>query len=99
MFHHGQENDISFAGEFSTPRLRHQIDAFCRAARENDFVCASRADVIRDALAGSLVSFSRAPTQSVQAAMDICVVVFVKILDRLDYWPRLLRGRCAIKIN
>src|ERR1041385_2673212 len=99
MFHHSQKNDISFTDEFSTPRLRHQIDALCRAAREDDFVCASSADVLRDALPRVFVRFSRAPTQSVQAAMDICVIVFVEILDRFDYRPRLLRGRCTIKIN
>src|SRR2546423_8006039 len=60
MFHDGQKNYVAFANEFPAPCLRHKINALSRAAREDDFVRASRADVIRDALPRVFVSFGRA---------------------------------------
>src|SRR4029450_2938842 len=99
VFHHRQQDHVSFANEFSTPCLGHQVDAFSRAARENNFVGTCCADVLRDALPRALVSFCRARTQRVQAAMYICVVVLVKIPQRLDDSARFLRARSAIEVN
>ena len=85
--------------KFSAPRLRHQIDALCRAAREDDFVRTCRADVLRDAPPRVFVRVGRAPAQRVQSAMNIRVVVFVKIPQRLNDSARFLRGRSAIKVD
>src|SRR5205823_1118165 len=81
------------------PGLRHKIDALGRPAREDDFLSTRRADVLRDALPRLFVSFRRARTQRVQAAMHIGIVVLVKITKRVDHCARFLRSRSAIKIN
>src|SRR2546423_2560690 len=59
MFHDGQKNYVAFTNEYSAPCLCHKINALSRAAREDDFVRASRADVICDALPRVFVSFGR----------------------------------------
>ena len=41
MLHLGEQNHVAGAKKFSAPGLRHEIDAFGRAAGENDFVRAS----------------------------------------------------------
>ena len=46
-----------------------------------------------------LISVGRAPAQCVKAAMNICVVVLVKISNRIDNRARFLRTRSAIKVD
>src|SRR5690349_24408369 len=99
MLHHSEKNHVSFANEFSAPGLSHQINALCSATREDDFIGACRADVLRDAFSRSFVSFGRTPAQCVQSAVNICVVALVKISNRFDDWTLLLRSRRAIKID
>ena len=99
MLHHSQKNHVSFTDKFFAPGLRHKIDALGRPAREDDFLSTRRADVLRDALPRLFVSFRRARTQRVQAAMHIGIVVLVKITKRVDHCARFLRSRSAIKIN
>ena len=41
MLHFREQNLVAGLDVFAAPRLRHQIDALGRAARENDFVVAS----------------------------------------------------------
>jgi hypothetical protein len=90
MLHHGQKNHVSVANKFSSPRLRHEIDAFGRSAGKNDLVRIRCADVFGHTPPRIFVSFRRTRTQSVQTAMDIGVVVLVEILNRLDHRSRLL---------
>src|SRR3982751_4551096 len=99
MLHHCQKNHVTFAEQFFAPRLRHQIDALGRATREDDFVRTGRADVLRHALARVFIRVSRAPAQRMQSPMNIRIVVFVIITQRLNDSTRLLRSRSAIKID
>src|SRR5262245_58700747 len=98
MLHHGQQDHVSFANEFSTPRLCHEVDALGRAAREDDLVRTCRADVLRDASPRAFIRVGGAPAQRVESAMHIRVVVLIKIPQRLDHWAPLLRTRSAIKV-
>ena len=93
VLHLGEQNHIAGAKKFSAPGLRHEVDALRRSAREDDFVRACRAQIIRHALARSLVSFGRARAQFVQTAMHIGVVVFVIMPQRLDHRARREPGR------
>jgi len=99
VLHHGQKNHVSFADELSAPRLRHQIDALGCAACEDDLVRTRRADILCDALPRAFISFGRTSTQCVKSAMNIRIVVFVEISQRLDDGARLLRTRSAIKVD
>src|SRR5262249_51260461 len=99
MLHHRQKNHITLANKFSAPRLGDKIYTFGRAAREDDLVSTSRADVFRDTTPRVFVSFRCARTKSVQAAMHIRVVVFVKLPHRLDHRARLLRSRSAVEVD
>ena len=90
VLHHRQEDHIPFADKFSAPRLSHEVNAFGSSARENDFLGARRADVLRHALTRFFVSLRRTRTQRVQPAMHIGIVVLVKIAQRLDHRARFL---------
>src|SRR5437899_5709226 len=99
MLHFREEDHISFANKLSTPCLRHQIDAFGGATREDDFVSACSADVFCDSLPRFFVSFRGARAQRVQSAMHIGVLMLVVAPKRVDDGARFLRGRSAIKID
>src|SRR5438094_3380355 len=99
MLHHGEKNHVSFAYKLLAPSLSDEIDALSRSTRENDFLGACGADVLRDALPAVFVSFGRARAQRVQPTMDICVVVLVKLPKRLDDGARFLRSRRAIEVD
>src|SRR4029077_456515 len=85
--------------KFSAPCLSDKIDALGGSTREDDLVRAHGADVIRNTLPRVFVSFRRARTQCVQSAMNVGVLVLIKIPKRLDHRSRFLRGRSAIEIN
>src|SRR4029434_1135857 len=76
-----------------------QIDALSGPACEDDFVCARRTDVLSNTTPRFFVSLCRARAQSVQPAMDICILMLVKIPKRLDHRPRFLGGCRTIKID
>ena len=99
MLHFRQQDDITRAKKFPAPRLRHQIDAFGRPAGEDDLVGRRSADVFRDVLAGSFVSFRRARAQLMQAAMHVGVVMLVVIPQRIQHRLRLLRCRGAVEVD
>src|SRR5262245_42243470 len=98
MLHHGQKNHVPFAKEFFAPRLRHEIDALCRATREDDFVRTRRTNVLRNALPSVFISFGGTAAQRMQSTMNIRIVMLVEIPQCLDDGPRLLRTRSTIKI-
>src|SRR5205814_3469071 len=99
VLHHRQQDHVSFTNEFSAPRLSDEINALGGSTREDDFLSTRGANEIRNALPRFFVSFRRARTQRVQPAMNICVVVFIKIPKRLEHYARLLRCCRAIEIN
>src|SRR5262245_2475409 len=99
MLHHRQKNHIPFTDKFFAPRLRHQVNALGSTTREDEFVRTRRADVLCDSLPSVFVSVGRAPAQCVQSTMNIRIVVFVEISQRLDDSARFLRTGSTIKVN
>ena len=65
MLHHGEKNHVSFAYKLLAPSLSDEIDALSRSTRENDFLGACGADVIRDPLTRFFISLCRTRTQRV----------------------------------
>src|SRR5206468_3287872 len=94
-----EKDYVSFANKFPAPSLGDEVNALGSTARENNFLCVRGADVFRDTPSRFFVSFSRARTQRMQPAMDIRVVVLVKIPKGFDHRARFLRSRGAIKID
>ena len=99
VLHLGEQDDVAGAEKFSAPRLRHEIDALRRPAREDDLVRARRAEVVAPRLPRALVRLGRARTQLVQAAMHVGVVVLVVVAQRLDHRARLLRRGRVVEID
>ncbi len=60
VFHFGEKNHVVGPEKFSAPRLRDEVDAFRRPARENDLVRARRVEIVRHALPRALVGLGRA---------------------------------------
>ena len=92
VLHFRQENDVAFANKFSAPCLGHQINALGGPAREYDFFGARRADVFRNTPPRVLISFCRARAQSVQATMNICILMLV-IMSEAPRSPPAVSGR------
>src|SRR5437667_9250190 len=99
MLHHRQQDHITLTNKFSAPRLRDEIDALGRSAREHDLVCTRCADVVCDAPPRFFVSLNCARTEQMQPTMHVGVLMLVKIPERLDHCPRFLRGCGAIEID
>ena len=81
------------------PSAGHQVDAFGRAAGENNLGGLAGVEEARRAVAGGLEGDGRAAAQFVDAAMDVGVVAAVKLVHGLQHRERLLRGRGIVKIN
>ena len=84
---------------FAPHEARDEIDAFGRAARENDFVGAFGVDEFRGAGARGFKRVRRAVAQLVDAAMDIGVVVLVIMHQRVNHRARFLRRGGVVEIN
>src|SRR6266404_1229693 len=97
MLHLREKDDIPFADEFPAPSLRHEVDTFSGAAGEDNLVGSRGAEVARQTLSRSFVSFRCARTQLVEAAMDIGVFVLVVMSKCIDHSPRFLRRSGAVK--
>src|SRR6201989_3445537 len=99
MLHLGEKDYISRAQKFPAPGLSDEIDAFGRAAGEDDLVRTGRAEVLSDAFPRIFVRLGRARTQLVQAAVDVRVLVLVIISQGLEHLSRLLGGGRVVEID
>ena len=99
MLHFREQNHVAGLEVFCSPRTRDEIDAFGRAAREDDFVGAFGVDEFRGARARGFERVRRAIAQLVDAAMDIGVVVLVVMHERVNHRARFLRRGGVVEIN
>ncbi len=99
MLHFREQNHVAGLEVFCSPRTRDEIDAFGRAARENDFVGAFGIDEFRGAGARGFKRVRGAIAQFVDAAMDVGVVVLVIMHERVNHRARFLRRGGVVEIN
>src|SRR5437867_2400237 len=99
MLHFGEQNFVAALEVRRAPGVCHEVNAFCGAARENDFVAAGSVNELRSAVPGCLESGGGAVAQLMNATMHIRVVMLVIIAERVDDRDRLLGGGSVIEIN
>ena len=87
------------AFSFLPPGTGHEVDAFGRAAGEDDFIGAFGIDELGRADARGFIGVGRAVAQLMDAAVDIGVVEFVIMRQRLNHHARFLQGGGVVKIN
>ena len=80
-------------------RLRHQVDAFGGAAREDDFVRMGGVQEPLDLRPRLLVIIGGALAQLVHAAVNIRILGQVVVGDGVDHLPGFLAGRRVIQVN
>jgi hypothetical protein len=99
MLHLRKQNLVSGFDIPGTPGGGDKIDPLGRAAREDDFICAPRIDELRGTPASSFVCGCSAIAQLVNPAMDVCVIPFVVVPQRVNDCAWFLRRRRIIEIN
>ena len=81
------------------PGERDEVDAFGSTASENDFLRGAGVDKLRGAFARGFVGAGCAVAQFVDAAVDVCIIVFVVADDGIDDLPGFLAARRAVEVN
>ena len=81
------------------PRIRDEVDAFGCPAGEDDFISAAGIDEFRSADAGGFKRGCGAIAQFMDAAMDIGIVVFVVMAERVNHRARFLRCGGVVEID
>ena len=99
MLHFREQNHVAGLEIFCAPGTGDEIDAFGRAAREDDFVGAFGVDEFCGAGAGGFKRVRRAVAQFMDAAMDVGVVVLVIMHQRVNHRAGLLRRGGVVEIN
>ena len=97
---HGRNDDlISSADVRSTVGLRYKVDAFCRAADEDDLPRISRVQKPLHLASRRFIRLGGPFTQLVHAPVDVGVVHLVETRERLNDAFRLLARRRVVKID
>src|SRR5579859_4193856 len=99
MLHLRQENDVAGLQIFRAPGAGHEVDALGGAAGEDDFLRAFGVDEFGGARPRVLKRGRGAIAQFVDAAVDVGVVAFVIMDQRVNHHARLLRRGGVIEIN
>ncbi len=99
MLHFREQNHVAELKIFCAPRTGDKIDAFRRAARKNNFVGGFCVDKFCRARARGFKRIRRAIAQLVDAAMDIGIVEFVIMHQRVNDRARFLRRGGVVEIN
>ena len=97
MFQRGEDDLVARLQELPPVGLRNEIDAFRRAAHEDDFFGRRCAEKRLYLLPRLLVGVGRTGRQRVGAAMDVRVVAGVKVRNGVDHALRLLRRRGVVE--
>ena len=93
---HLREQDLVSGTEIGcAPGVSHQVDSLGRPTSKNDFVGALGVNKTRGACSRALESGRGAVAQLVDAAVDVGIVAFVIVAQRVQDLDRLL-GRCCI---
>jgi hypothetical protein len=79
--------------------LRDQVDGFGGATGKNDLAFGWSVDKLRQLSASSLIQICRFLAQRVNPAVNICVVLTIKIIDCVNHCERPLRRSRSIEID
>ena len=99
VLHLGQQDFVAGAQVGVAPTAGDQVDAFGRAVREDHFLARLGADEGLHLQPGLLEQIGALIAQPVNAAMDVGIVLFVDVDQRLDHLPRPLRGGRVVEID
>ena len=99
MFQFGEQNHIARLEILRAPSRGDQINSFRRAARKNNFVGRLRIDEFRRTRARGFKGIRRAVAQFMDTAMNIGVVKFVIMHERINDAAGLLRRGGVVEIN
>ena len=91
MLHLGREQQVTGTEVRSTPAVGDQVEGLRRVADEDDLAMARRSDEGGDRHARGLVAGVGIGAELVQPAMDVRVVVGVRVGHGVDDVARLLR--------
>ena len=99
MLHFREQNHVAGFQVFRAPGTGDEVDALGGAARENDFLGAAGVDEFGGARPGGFVTGRGAIAQFMDAAMDVGIVVFVIMHQRVNHRARFLRRGGVVEIN
>ena len=99
MFESRDQNLIARLHARADERLRNEVDGLRRTAHEDDLFRVTRIDESANHIASAFVGVRRALTQGVHATVDVGVVVFVIVADRLDHLAGALAGGGVVQIH
>lgn len=99
MLHFGEENDVSRFQVSAAPSVCDEVDGLGGASSEDDLVGGLSVEKTGDLCARIFVSFGGSSAQFVESSVDVGVVVFVVVNDRLDDGSRLLGGGRVIQVD
>ena len=95
----GKQDDITRLEMLRAPSVCDEVDGLGRAARPDDLVSTAGVDELGDASASGFKRRRSSHAQLMNTAMDIGVVAFVIIHERLNHRARFLRGSSVVEIN
>src|SRR5471030_1437924 len=88
---------VALANVLHAPGLRDQVDAFCRAAHEDDLFRRCGANEAPNRVARTFVCIGRASRQCMRGTMNVRVLVRVEIRQAVDDRLRFLRRRGVVE--
>jgi len=98
MFHHRGKHFVARLQIRVAPTACHQIDRCRGALREDALASVLGTNQSAHFFAGLFIKLGAALAQRVDAPMDIGIVAFIDVADRIDHLPRPLRaGRVVQK--
>ncbi len=99
VLHLGEQNFIARLDVRLAPTVRHQIDAFGGAVREDHFLARCGIDELANFLPRFFVQIGRLIAQPMNAPMHVGVSAGVHVHHRIDHLPRSLRRGGIIQID
>jgi hypothetical protein len=99
MLHDRQDDLVPRAEVGPPPGISDEIYCFCRIAGENEAVCVWRLDEAGDFDSRLFVGGRGLLGETVEAAVNIGIVVFVIANEGIDHDLRLLSGRGIIEVH
>ena len=99
VLHDGEYHFVAFVEKAIAQRRSHEVEAFGRAAREDDFGRRARTDEGPHAFAGLLVQVGGLLREEVDAAVHVGVDRVVFVHHGLDDAARFLRGGGVVQVD
>ena len=99
VLHGGDKHFIAGLHLRAPESLRHEVDAFRRAAHEDDFARVGGVEEFLDGQPRGLILFGRVLGKKVDAAMDVGVAALVVARDRINHRARFLGRGGVVEIH